>query len=126
MEDVEAPKKPKRIVLCSGKVYWDLYNHRKDNGIDDTVILRVEQLYPLNCDRLKELADKHSDASSIVWCQEEPQNMGAWTFIAPRLETIFGKKPAYAGRSSSASTAVGSLALHKYEQSELISQAFSL
>lgn len=126
MEDDEAPKKPKRIVLCSGKVYWDLYNHRKDNAIDDTVILRVEQLYPLNKERLKELADKHSDASSIVWCQEEPQNMGAWTFIAPRLETLFGKTPAYAGRSSSASTAVGSLALHKYEQSELISQAFSL
>lgn len=126
MEDDEAPKKAKRIILCSGKVYWDLYNHRKDNAIDDTVILRVEQLYPLNKDRMKELADKHSDASSIVWCQEEPQNMGAWTFIAPRLETLFGKTPDYAGRSSSASTAVGSLALHKYEQSELISQAFSL
>ena len=126
LNDAEAPKKAERIVLCSGKVYWDLYNYRKDNGIQDTALIRIEQLYPFHENRMKELAESYQSASSIVWCQEEPQNMGAWSFIAPRLESLFGKKPSYAGRSSSASTAVGSLAIHKYEQSELVAQAYTL
>lgn len=125
LDDVSSTNKTNRVVLCSGKVYWDLYNYRKDHSLEDTALLRIEQLYPLHVDRLKELAEKYSNADHIVWCQEEPKNMGAWSYIAPRLESIFQRKPAYAGRSRSASTAVGSLALHKYEQSELIAQAFS-
>lgn len=126
LDDDCAPKKPKRIILCSGKVYWDLYNHRKDNDIKDSVILRMEQLYPFHKERVVALAEKYKSASTIVWCQEEPQNMGAWSVMSPRLESIFGKKLEYSGRSYSASTAVGSLALHKFEQSELIENAFTL
>jgi 2-oxoglutarate dehydrogenase E1 component len=126
IDDSAAPQNPSRLILCSGKVYWDLYNHRLDKKLQDTAIVRVEQLYPLHKNKLLELSGKYSDCSRLVWCQEEPQNMGAWSFIAPRLEDIFKQKPAYAGRSSSASTAVGSLALHKYEQSELVEQAFTI
>ncbi len=126
LDDAYAPEKPNRIILCSGKVYWDLYNYRKDNDIKDTVILRVEQLYPFYKDRVVELAKKYSSADSIVWCQEEPQNMGAWSVMSPRLESIFGKKLEYSGRSYSASTAVGSLTLHNFEQSELLENAFTL
>jgi 2-oxoglutarate dehydrogenase E1 component len=126
LDDPNAPKKPERIILCSGKIFWDLCNYRKDQKIKNTVIIRVEQLYPFHKERLEKLGNKYKSAKHIVWCQEEPQNMGAWTFIAPRLEDILKQKPKYAGRSSSASTAVGSLALHKYEQSELIVQAFNI
>lgn len=126
LDDAYAPEKPNRIILCSGKVYWDLYNYRKDNDIKDTVILRVEQLYPFYKDRVVELAKKYSSADSIVWCQEEPQNMGAWSVMSPRLESIFGKKLEYSGRSYSASTAVGSLTLHNFEQSELLENAFTV
>ena len=87
--------------------------------------MRVEQLYPLHAERLAEIAQKYSKAR-LVWCQEESQNMGAWSWIAPRLEHIFGKTPAYAGRDASASPAVGSLALHKLELAGLLKDAFSL
>ncbi|MCZ6672664.1 MAG: 2-oxoglutarate dehydrogenase E1 component, partial [Verrucomicrobia bacterium] len=125
LDDAEASKKVKRIIFCTGKVYWDLYNYRKDHGVNDTAIIRVEQMYPFHKDRMTELARKYKSAEAIVWCQEEPQNMGAWSFIAPRLELAFNQKPKYAGRSGSASPAVGSLALHKFEQSALLDQAFN-
>jgi len=126
LDDTAAPKSPKRIILCSGKVFWDLYNYRIDQEVKDTVIIRVEQLYPFHKDRMIELAKKYQTAESIVWCQEEPQNMGAYTFIAPRLEHTFNKRIFYSRRSSGASTALGSLALHKFEQSELIENAFNI
>ena len=114
-----------RIVFCSGKVFYDLDAYRKEKGITDTTIHRVEQLYPLHRDRLMELADEHR-AARLVWCQEESQNMGAWSFIAPQLEEIFGKKPVYAGRDASASPAVGALPLHKRELDKFLMEAFSL
>ena len=85
----------------------------------------MEQLYPLHAKRLEEISAKYKGAS-IVWAQEESQNMGAWSWIAPQLEAILGKKPLYAGRGASASPAVGSLALHKIELAELTKEAFSL
>ena len=114
-----------RVVLCSGKVYYDLLDYREKNKITDTALVRVEQLYPLHAKRLEEISAKYKGAS-IVWAQEESQNMGAWSWIAPQFEAIFGKKPLYAGRGASASPAVGSLALHKLELAELTKEAFSL
>ncbi|MEM9160856.1 MAG: 2-oxoglutarate dehydrogenase E1 component, partial [Verrucomicrobiota bacterium] len=99
-------KKAKRLILCAGKVYYDLANHRFDNKITDTDIVRVEQLYPLHKDKLAEVAERYAKAESLIWCQEESQNMGSWTFIAPRLEEIFDRKFAFAGRGASASPAV--------------------
>jgi len=125
LDDPNTPKNPSRIILCSGKVYWDLLQYQRENEATDTALLRVEQLYPLHQERLKELATKYKSAKQIVWCQEEPQNMGAWTFISPRLEEVFGQKILYSGRVNSASPAVGSLALHKIEQADLVSTAFT-
>ncbi|MGZ0709948.1 2-oxoglutarate dehydrogenase E1 component [Coraliomargarita sp. W4R53] len=119
-------KTAKRIIFCSGKLYYDLTAHREENKIKDTAIIRIEQLYPLNTDLLERIAANYPKAKSIVWCQEEPKNMGAWSFIAPRLMESIGKLPAYAGRKESASPAVGSLAVHRHEQKKLIEKAFSL
>ena len=125
IDDPNAPRKASRVILCSGKIYYDLCEYRDSNKITDAAIVRIEQLYPVHSDRLGEVAAAHKK-SSLVWCQEESQNNGAWTHIAPRLEEIFGRKPAYAGRDASASPAVGSLALHKIEHAALIKAAFTL
>ena len=87
--------------------------------------MRIEQLYPLHRKRLAEIAKKH-DGARVVWAQEESENNGAWSWIAPQLEEIFGRKPLYAGRDASASPAVGSLALHKLELAALLKQAFTI
>jgi 2-oxoglutarate dehydrogenase E1 component len=123
-EEPNAPQAAARIILCSGKVYYDLCDYRDKNKITDTAIVRIEQLYPLNHGRLFEVARRHADAK-LVWCQEESQNMGPWSYIAPHLEDTFGRKPYYAGRDASASPAVGSLALHRIELAAFLKAAFT-
>jgi 2-oxoglutarate dehydrogenase E1 component len=118
-------KAPARVILCSGKVYYDLVDYRAKQKITDTAIVRIEQLYPLHRKRLAEIAKKYASAK-LVWAQEESANNGPWTYIAPQLEEIFGRKAAYAGRDASASPAVGSLALHKLELAALLKEAFTL
>lgn len=113
-----------RVILCSGKVYYDLKAYREEQKIKDSALVRVEQLYPLNSELLKKIVGKYPDDAEIVWCQEEPKNMGAWSFMMPHLLEAFGKMPRYAGRKASASPAVGSLAKHKREQNKLIEEAF--
>jgi 2-oxoglutarate dehydrogenase E1 component len=119
------PEQVERLILCSGKVYYDLLDYREKNQISDAALVRVEQIYPLNRNRLAELVDKYA-AATVVWCQEESQNMGAWTHLAPRLEEIFGRKPFYAGRDASSSPAVGHLARHRFEQAALVRAAFGV
>jgi 2-oxoglutarate dehydrogenase E1 component len=121
-DDISAPA---RLILCSGKVYYDLEEYRTKHAIKDTAIVRVEQLYPLHRKRLEEIAAKYAGAR-LVWAQEESENMGAWSWIAPQLEDIFGRKALYAGRDASASPAVGSLALHKIELAAFLKQAYTL
>jgi len=116
----------KRIILCSGKVHYDLLKYRSERKIDDAALIRVEQLYPLAEKRLREMLKPFPKSAKLVWCQEEPQNMGAWTFIEPRLRTLFCTEIAYAGREASASPAVGALARHKREQARLVADAFSI
>ena len=118
-------KDAKRVILCTGKVYFDLVDHRKNNNITDTAIIRVEQLYPLHEKKLQAAVSAHQ-AEKIVWCQEESANMGAWTFLEPRLRKLFGRDILYAGRDASASTATGATAIHDLEQRELVNAAFSL
>ena len=77
----------RRVVICSGKVYFDLYEEREARGIDDIYLLRVEQLYPFPLKAMGDLLSRFP-AAEIVWCQEEPQNMGAWTFVEPRLAAV--------------------------------------
>jgi 2-oxoglutarate dehydrogenase E1 component len=126
IDDTTAKGTAERLILCTGKIYYDLLEKRaKLPDAASTAIVRVEQLYPLHTERLAQIAAKYAKAK-LVWCQEESQNNGAWTFIAPQLETLFGRKPLYAGRDASASPAVGALALHKLEQAALLQQAFTI
>ncbi|NDV61160.1 2-oxoglutarate dehydrogenase E1 component [Puniceicoccales bacterium CK1056] len=125
-DEDKAIKKPVRVILCSGKVYYDLLSYRRENDIKDTAIVRIEQYYPFNYDRLSRILKELGKFKTLVWCQEEPENMGAWRFIEPRIEEATGIRPQYAGRDSAASTAVGSLVLHKMEQANLVEKAFNL
>ncbi len=124
--EAAAADKAKRIIFCSGKVYYDLLNYRTQRKIEDAAVIRIEQLYPLAERKLREMLKPFSKDAKLVWCQEEPENMGAWTFIEPRLHTIFCTEIAYAGREASASPAVGALARHKREQARLVADAFSV
>ncbi len=115
-----------RVILCSGKVYYDLAAHRKEHGIEDAALVRVEQLYPFHEDMVSRIVGMYPSATRIVWCQEEPRNMGAWTYIAPRIEETLGIKPIYAGRKPGSSPAAGSKAMHYREQKALLDKAFTL
>ncbi|HVT72361.1 MAG TPA: 2-oxoglutarate dehydrogenase E1 component [Lacunisphaera sp.] len=126
IDDPLAAGKAERAIFCSGKVYYDLADYRARHQVADTAIIRIEQLYPLHRNRLAELADAYGRHPRLVWCQEEPQNMGAWAHLAPQFEEIFGRKPVYAGREAAASPAVGSLALHRLQLAGFLQQAFTL
>jgi 2-oxoglutarate dehydrogenase E1 component len=121
-----SPDKVDRIILCSGKVYYDLLSHRLEQGIENAALVRLEQLYPLAEEKLRAILEPFTKAKKIVWCQEESQNMGAWTYIEPRLRSLLGQEILYAGRNASASPAVGALAVHKREQACVINEAFSV
>jgi len=123
--------KAKRIVLCSGKVYYDLAAVRDSAEAWDIEILRVEQLYPFPSKAVKEMLAKTPKAS-IVWCQEEPKNMGGWTFVRDFIEDIMQEvgmtqqRLAYAGRAAAASPATGTLSRHNREQNDLVQAALDL
>jgi 2-oxoglutarate dehydrogenase E1 component len=112
-----ADEKIQRVVLCSGKVYYDLLEEREKRGIDDIYLMRVEQLYPFPLKSLVAELSRFRQAD-VVWCQEEPKNMGAWPVIEPYMEWVLGqagskvKRPAYAGRPASAATATGLMSKH--------------
>ena len=125
IDDPTASDKTERLILCSGKVYYDLCDYRARDKGENTAIIRVEQLYPLHRDRLAEIADAYGRNVRLVWCQEEPQNMGAWSYIAPQIEEIFGRKAVYAGRDAASSPAVGLLALHRMQLTTFLQKAFT-
>ena len=120
--------KVRRIVFCSGKVYYDLLQERRKRGIDDVAIARVEQLYPWPRLRVIEQCSRYSNAE-VIWCQEEPANMGAWLFVLPRLNNILEELerdpvlPTYVGRAAAASPATGLLKVHEQEQRLLVERA---
>jgi len=123
--------KATRVILCSGKVYYDLLEKREKDKIKDIALIRLEQLYPFPYEALLKVLSSYKK-SELIWCQEEPQNMGAWTFLEKHLEVILKeidfkeKRPRYIGRPESASTAVGLLSRHTFEQNLFLSQALSL
>jgi 2-oxoglutarate dehydrogenase E1 component len=123
---LDKPERIKRVILCGGKVYYDLLKFRDENSITSAAIVRLEQLYPLHEEALKAAVAQFTNAKTFVWCQEESQNMGAWSFIGWQLRRMFNTGVWYAGRAASASPAVGSLSLHKKEQQLVIQDAFTL
>jgi 2-oxoglutarate dehydrogenase E1 component len=120
------PSNVSRIIFCSGKVYYDLMAYRQEKGIENAAIIRIEQLYPFHREMVEAIISQYSSASHFVWCQEEPLNMGAWSYIFPRLERAVGSKIRYAGRGTASSPAAGSKAMHYREQKALVSQAFEV
>ncbi|MBI4048821.1 MAG: 2-oxoglutarate dehydrogenase E1 component, partial [Devosia nanyangense] len=141
-DDAESPGVPKttirlasddkirRVVLCSGKVYYDLLEDREKRGIDDVYLLRLEQLYPFPAKALLDELSRFKNAE-IVWCQEEPRNMGAWAFVQPYIDWVMdqmgraGQRPRYVGRPASASTATGLMRLHLEQLHSFLEEAFA-
>ena len=121
----------KRVVLCSGKVYYDLLEERDKRGLDDVYLLRVEQFYPFPAMSMVKELERFKQAE-MVWCQEEPKNQGAWSFIEPNIEWVLGRikakhsRPTYAGRAAAASPATGLASQHKAQQEALVDAALTI
>ncbi|MEQ8294655.1 MAG: 2-oxoglutarate dehydrogenase E1 component [Roseovarius sp.] len=129
--ELVADDKIKRVVLCSGKVYFDLLEERDKRGIDDVYLMRIEQFYPFPAISLVKEMERFKKAE-VVWCQEEPKNQGAWSFIEPNIEWVLTRikakhsRPVYAGRPAAASPATGLASQHKAQQEALVDAALSI
>ncbi|HYK19567.1 MAG TPA: multifunctional oxoglutarate decarboxylase/oxoglutarate dehydrogenase thiamine pyrophosphate-binding subunit/dihydrolipoyllysine-residue succinyltransferase subunit, partial [Pyrinomonadaceae bacterium] len=126
--EITDPATVKKVVFCSGKVYYDLIEARKKSDDRSVAIVRLEQFYPFPLQSIRETLAKYSNARELVWAQEEPQNMGGWTFVQERLENLLPscQRPRYVGRASSASPATGSYSIHQKEQAELVAAALEV
>jgi 2-oxoglutarate dehydrogenase E1 component len=126
-----ADKKIKRVVICSGKVYYDLLEERDARGIDDIYLMRLEQFYPFPALSLTKELERFKGAE-VIWCQEEPKNQGGWTFVEPNVEWVLNrigakhKRPRYVGRPAAASPATGLAREHKKQQDALVAEALTL
>lgn len=128
-QEIEDKKSVDRLVICSGKVYYDLYKAREENGKTKSIALgRIEQFYPFPDEDVENFLKEYKHVKEIVWCQEEPKNMGAWTFLMPRLQSLLQKNQtiSYAGRQAAASTAAGQKKVHDAEQEKLVNKALGL
>jgi 2-oxoglutarate dehydrogenase E1 component len=129
---INKPSDIKRLILCTGKVYYDLLEERDRRNQKDTYLMRIEQLYPFPAEALTKEIKRFKNLETVVWCQEEPKNMGSWSFIDPLIEDVLVaakckvNRPAYAGRKASASPATGLMERHKAEQAKLIDQALTI
>lgn len=122
------PKKVKRVIICSGKVYFDLLQERRKREQDDVAIIRIEQLYPFPMDEVKEIMKDYQHVKDFVWCQEEPQNQGAWYSSQHHFRAAIpaGAELSYAGRAASAAPAVGYLSEHNKQQQQLVDDALTI
>ena len=127
VDDAIDAAKVKRVVVCSGKVYYDLVNARRERGAENVAIIRVEQLYPFAHKSFEAELRKYPKATEVIWVQDEPQNQGAWFYVQHHIyeNMTEGQKLGYAGRAASASPAVGYLAKHQEQQKALIEAAFA-
>lgn len=121
------PQKVRKVIICSGKVYYDLLEERRARELKDVAIIRVEQLYPFPYDEFKAIIAQYEKTTDFVWCQEEPQNQGPWFITRHRLVNCLTKNQTlrYAGRAASAAPAAGYPALHKQQQVDLVNDALS-
>jgi len=130
-DELVAPEQVKRVVLCTGKVYYDLLAERREREIKDVAIVRIEQLYPFPAKNLKAAIEAYKNAD-VVWCQEEAENNGAWSFLDRRIESVLtcldnaAKRPSYVGRKAAASPATGLAKTHAAEQAALVNEALTV
>ena len=128
---IAEPAVVKRVVICTGKVYYDLLAERRDKGVQDVAIIRLEQMYPFPERTLGATLSPYVNAE-VVWCQEEPENMGAWCFVDRRIEAVLtanggkARRPTYVGRVAAASPATGLARTHAAEQAALVRSALGL
>ncbi|NNG02009.1 MAG: 2-oxoglutarate dehydrogenase E1 component [Desulfobacteraceae bacterium] len=122
--DPDQPNRVRQVIFCSGKIYYQLIQHRQKLKSSDAAIIRVEQMYPFPEAVLGGYAEKYKKAGHWVWVQEEPENMGAWTYIRPRIESIIGRQLNYVGRKAAPSPATGFPAIHRAEQAAISEQTF--
>ena len=125
------PKKVARLIMCSGKVYYDLLEKKKADGREDTAIIRIEQLYPFPADDLDALLSQYTRLKTAIWCQEEPMNQGAWYCSQHHMRAALQRlNPKlhlqYAGREASAAPACGHMSMHIEEQKKLVNDAFEI
>ncbi|MBG85669.1 MAG: 2-oxoglutarate dehydrogenase E1 component [Verrucomicrobiales bacterium] len=125
--DEKKIKKPRRILVCSGKIYYELHKHRAENKIKDVAIVRMEQYYPWREDLLEDALSAYPEGTPMYWVQDEPVNMGAWAFLRLHLSEEFTQRRTVrlVSRAESASPATGSAAAHKLEQAQILDEAFS-
>jgi 2-oxoglutarate dehydrogenase E1 component len=131
IDAIAPPEEVRRVVMCSGKVYYDLLTERRQHQINDVAILRLEQFYPFPEHSLGRALAPYERAD-VVWCQEEPENMGAWNFVDRRIEKVLSRldskvrRPGYVGRDAAASPASGSARMHGREQATLVAAALGI
>jgi 2-oxoglutarate dehydrogenase E1 component len=125
LDDPANIPKPRRVLFCSGKIYYQLLQHRQETKADDTVIVRIEQFYPFAKDHLAKIIARYHRTKDWdwYWVQEEPHNMGGWQFIHPRLAALTGNSITYIGRKEAASPATGFPEIYKREQAAILNQA---
>jgi 2-oxoglutarate dehydrogenase E1 component len=118
-------EKTKALLLCTGKIYYDLLEQLQKKERQDVALVRIEQLYPLRIDLLEEAIAPYRDSRKVAWVQEEPKNMGAWSFLRKHLRDLLDSEPLYIGRQENDVPAVASHRLHKKEQEQVIEQALA-
>jgi 2-oxoglutarate dehydrogenase E1 component len=123
LDDPETTEAPKNVIFCSGKIFYQLYKRRSDIENMETVIVRLEQLYPVPEGQIKKAVEKYNGAKKWYWVQEEPENMGGWHFIRSYLEDISGRPFVYIGRMAASSPASGFHAIYQQQQEAIIEQA---
>ncbi len=129
--ELKPDAKIRRVVMCAGKVYYDLLEERDSRGIDDIYLMRIEQFYPFPAQSLVKEMERFPN-SDVIWCQEEPKNQGAWTFMEPNIEWVLTRikarhtRPKYAGRPASASPATGLASQHQAQQAALVNEALTI
>lgn len=122
----------RKLILCSGKVYYELFESKEEEGINNVAIIRLEQIYPFPQNTLEKVINQYKNIDEIIWCQEEPENNGAWSFVKDRINKVISKtiykdkiQIQYVGRAASASPAAGYAKMHKHQQDKLIKQALN-
>ena len=125
VDDID-PAGVRRVIFCSGKVYYELAEVRAERQLGDVALVRLEQLYPFPSDEIRALLEGYPDGVEVMWCQEEPRNMGAWPMMDEWMgELLGGRPPRYAGRPRAASPATGNPKKHKTERAALLDAAFA-
>lgn len=127
LDDPEGSSKSRCVVFCSGRIYYELLAEKQKRKVEDMAMVRIEQIYPFHAEKFTRIVEKYKQSADFIWVQEEPSNMGAWTFIQPVIQSFLptNRSLQYIGRKRSASPAAGSYALHRQQHAEILNALFA-